>query len=456
MTGSVNSKIITVRLDILKMKDDPIFRSIPGESLSKEQIKETIETYYQTDTGLLEAFFEKNLVVLQWYPEDVDEAAESLHHEAIALIKEKQYARASEKWKHALALREDDIEYLYKLGLVLFELKQYNDSIEYLKKAVEICPIHEKAHLILGITYLKLRKLTPAEKHIAECKRLNSRNILAILNLGAVYSIQKNFKNAINTFQEVIQLNDKETRAYLGLAKIYHLMHDPEKANGYFKKVIELAPNSKIAEFAKRSIQMIDSQSAEKTVQSIPNQEEQINKGIQYYLASNFQKAAKCYQGYLNYKPGDHYIWYLLGETQIRLGKAHEASDCFKRAVRLNENRGLYYKSLGMTLYFLGEHEKAIQILKKAIDLGKNDPLCHTLLGASMVKSNKLDEAEDALNNAFKRIPTNVFALYQLAIISVQKNQKEKAIGHLNRILSKPINHNLKSQAKKMLRNIEG
>ncbi|NQT26351.1 tetratricopeptide repeat protein [candidate division KSB1 bacterium] len=404
---------------------------------------------------MLEAFFEKNVLLLQWYPEEVDEAAESLHHEATGLVREKQYARASEKWKHALTLREDDIEYLYKLGLVLFELKQYTESIEFLKKAVEICPIHEKAHLILGITFLKLRNLERAEKHILECKRLNSRNVLAILNLGAVYSIQKQFDAAIKSFEEVIQLNNKETRAFLGLAKIHHLMHDPEKANKNFRKVIELAPNSKIADFAKRSIQMIASQVNEKSDQSLQNQEEQINKGIQYYLASDFKNAAKCYQNYLNFKPGDHYIWYLLGETQIRLGRAHEASDCFKRSVRLNDNRGLYYKSLGMTLYFLGEYEKAVQILKKAIELGKNDPLCHTLLGASLVKTDKLDDASEELTMAYKKIPTNVFALYQLALIQVQKNQKEKAIGFLNRILSKPINHNLKKQTKKMLRNVE-
>ena len=240
-------------------------------------------------------------------------------------------------------------------------MKNHEEAVKYLQRAVKICPIHYRALLLLGINFIKLRKFDDAEHFVTESNRLNRTNIRTYLNLGAIYSIQKRFNEAIEMFNTTIQLSPAESRAYLGLARIYTMLNDVEAANSHFRKVIELSPGTPMADYAKRSIHS----SISKEIDVSTSGNDNISKGMGFYLSGDYNVSSNKYKEYLNLHPSDDYAWYLLGETKLRTGELSEAIDCLKRAIRLNSNRGLYFKSLGIVYHFQGKSKEAIDNFKQ-------------------------------------------------------------------------------------------
>lgn len=457
-TPHSKSKIITVSLLLKDIRNDTTFYNVPSNS-TDQNIRDLILKKYQTDIGIMEGFVDSERLIVQWYPDEVIEKAEALHHEAIDHMKKKQPDKALQKWQKALNYSSEDVDYLYRLGLTLFEQNKYADALKYLDKCVRICPIHYRAHLLAGIAWLKLRKFERAEKHVLESNRLNRSNVLTYLNLGAIYSTQKRYNEAIEMFNTTIELSPNESRAYLGLAKIYNMLNDVDAANSYFKKVIEIAPDSSMAEYAQKSMQAqeeeIVAEDPDNTdASTIEHKKDQISKGMGSYLSGEYSSSSDKYKEYLNLHPSDDYAWYLLGETKLRSGELSESADCFKRAVRLNATKGLYYKALAIVFHYLSKSDEVLEYLKKAMELGKEDVLCWTLQGIHLSLKDKIEPAINALNVALKKNPNNPLALYHLALAQVNSNQIAKAVDTLEKINKFEYLVPIKSQAKKLHQSI--
>lgn len=453
MLVHTKSKIISVSIRLQDIRNDFYFFHLPDETSESEVIKDKVLENYDSRKGILEGFVDKDRLILQWYPEDVNRQAEQLNREAVKLTKTKNFSEAIKKWEEAISLNEDDVEYLFKLGLIQYEQKNYRESIKYLKKATDICKIHYKAHLILGISLLKVREFDKAEVHVLASNRLNKSNSLTFLNLAAIYSIQKRFNEAIDMFNRTIQISPKETRAYLGLARIYNLLNDAGTSNSYYHKVIELSPGTAMAEYAKRCIS--SSEKAKSMVAAKQFRENLLSKGIEFYLSANYDLAINQYKKYLKSKPSDAYAWYLLGESKIRSGTVQEAADCFKRAIRLNPQRALYYKTLGIAFHYLGKAKEANDVLKKAINMGKDDPLIYTLLGINLMRIQKFEDAKNYFKMALDLNPNNPLAMYHMAINHMKTNQKDKSKQLLERILSFEFFAPLKEQAQTLLNSMQ-
>jgi tetratricopeptide (TPR) repeat protein len=446
------SKIITVSLLLKDVQNDSHFFNVPGEISESSVIKDVVLKKYRTNVGILEGFVDGNRLILQWYPERVEQSAEALHIDASELARLGRYEDAIVKWEKAISLNEEDVDYVYKLGLVYFEMKKYHDSIRYLERAVKICPIHFRVHLLIGIDWIKLRKFEKAETHVLESNRLNRSNILTYLNLGAIYSVQKRFNEAIDMFNTTIQLSPTESRAYLGLARIYNMLDDVEASNSYFKKVIELSPGTKLAEYAKRSIRIPENHVA--AVGTKNNREERFAKGIGFYLTGDYRLASNQYKEYLKNQPSDDYAWYLLGEVKLRLGELEEATDCFKRAIRLNQKKGLYYKLLGISLHYQGKSKEVVEVLKKAIDMGKKDALSWTIQGINLMRQKKFEEAINNFKLALKKNSNNPLCMYNLAVAFVKMNENDRAVELAKKIITFEYYAPIKVQAKKLLQNL--
>jgi tetratricopeptide (TPR) repeat protein len=429
---NATAKTISVVFNLQDVQNDPAFFPIPGENPSVHEIRDLLYKRYNSTSGKTEIGIDGEQIRIVWRPEYIDVNAESLHAEAMRLAKSRQLDQAVMKWKQASDINGNDVEYLYNLGLLLYEQKKYAESMPMLEKVIAICPIHQKSHLALGINCIKLRDFNKAELHVSESIRLNKTGVLGYLNMGAIDSIQKRFNEAIEMFNKTIQLSPKECRAYLGLAKIYVQLSDPEAANSYFRKVIELSPNTSIAEFAEQS--MVKTKPVQEIQTSPDNKIENLSLGIGYYLASNFSMAADHYKAYLKNQSSDDYAWYLLGETQLRMDKIDETVDSFRRCIRLNPKRGLYYKALGVALFLQKKYEEGAEILKKSIELGKTDPLVFTLYGICLARLKRAEESIHQFKLTLKKHPNNPLAMYHLAVALIQQNEKKKATDLLEKI----------------------
>jgi tetratricopeptide (TPR) repeat protein len=447
------AKHVTVFLNTERVVEDPYFFPIPGQSPGLEDIQSVLLAKFQTNHGSLSVHPDREKITVQWRPDYIDANAEQLHAEALRLAKARKFEDAVERWKQAASINEQDVDYLFHVGLVYFELKRYAESVAALESVISICPIHYKAHLLLGINCIKIRRFDLAETHVSNCIRLNQTNLMAYLNLGAVLSIQKRYNDAIDTFNRAVQLSPKESRAYLGLARVYAQMGDTETANGYFRKVIELSPDSPLAAVAKKSIQQPEN-AVTRTV-APDGQLDLMMRGMGSYLSGHYKDSSERYKEYLSGQPSDDYGWYLLGEAQIRLNRVPESVDCFQKAIRLNAKRGLYHKALGMALFLQKKHEESAESMKKAVELGKKDPMTLGIIGADFAQMKKNEEAIQALRASLKKNPNNPLCMFQYANILMQLNERKKAIAVLEKINLLEYFTPIKEQSKKLLAQIK-
>ncbi|MFO7890189.1 MAG: tetratricopeptide repeat protein [bacterium] len=445
-------KLVTVTLTLNDINKDRFFFGLPEKISDTEKIIEKLQEKYQTSIGTLKIEEIKNRFVLTWSPENVDKRAETLHLEALEFSKSNKKNKAIDLWRKALSINENDVEYLYKLSLILFEEKKYSETIDVLKKLVSICPIHYKGNLLLGIILIKSRNFNEAADYLIASQRLNKSDVLSYLNLGAVYSIKKEFKKAINMFNKVIQINDKECRAYLGLSKIYTMLNDVDTSNKYLHKIIETSSDTKMVNYAKRSIktEIIEKpEYSEYQEINVDHIEDYISRGIRNYLSGNYNHAQKLYENYLQKKPNDDYIWYLLGETQLREGKIDAASDCFKRAIRLNNKRQIYYKSLSIAFHFLNKPNDVIAVQKK-YPRHDEDPVSITILGISYLKINDFNNAIKYLKNSLNIYRNNPLATYYLAYAYIKINNNKAAIKILKDIKRYNLHIPIKARINKL------
>jgi tetratricopeptide (TPR) repeat protein len=77
------------------------------------------------------------------------------------------------------------------------------------------------------------------------------------LQLGNIYLTIKDFKNAERLFTDAVHDNPNSEEAYYGLAGAYLNQGKKEQGIEALQKVIELAPDSKLAGYAKTTLTKI-------------------------------------------------------------------------------------------------------------------------------------------------------------------------------------------------------
>jgi len=444
---------VSVSINIKDIREDLDFFNIPNETSQPEMLKNFVLEKYKTKHGNLKGQIDGSDIILNWKPVKFSLDSEVLYDRALEFINKNDYEKAVSLIQKAIKFSKEGIDYYYKIGLILYENKQYNKSIEVLAKAIQICPIHHRSILLIGLNYMKIRKFDKAEKYVLECNRLNKQNVLTFLHLGVIYSIQRRFNDAIQMFNKTVKLSPNEIRAYLGLARIYTMLNDVETSNKCFQKLIDIAPDTKLSEYAKRSI--VSTGTIKSHIFPKNKRGTFISKGMGYFISGEYAMAAKQYRQYLKNKTSDDFGWYLYGEAKLRCGDLEEASDCFKRAIKLNNKNGLYFKALGIVKHYQGKPTETIDTLHKADELGKKDDLCTTLIGMNYIKLRKIEDSIRYLESSIQKNPNNPLALYYLAMAYFQKNDKNQAVQMIDKILSFKYITPIKNQASRLLKNIQ-
>ncbi len=418
---------------------------------------------YGEGKGKLEIIQKQSKIKLLWLQPVVNEQADILHHEALRFAKNRQFKEAISRWVNAISQNPLDPDYYFNLGIAFFETKNFLESIENLKQSIEICPIYYKSHLILGTVFLKVRQYENAEKYLRESLVFYPEHALAYLNLGAVYSILKRYDDGIKMFLKSLQISPKEVRAHFGLAKIYSIQGNVNKANKYFKNVIEIDTNRQLTNHARRAMLAIpaatlSSQNSE-TASVSSSYSEPISAdtekfyldGYSAFLFTDYDKAIRMYELYLQKKSGDDFVWFSLGESYLRCNQILKAVDAFKKAIQINPNKGLYYKELAIAFDYLNKENDVLECVLQAHKLGKKDSISNTLMGKYLNKQQKFSEATEHLENALKQNPNNLLAKLNLAIAYMESNQKDFAVNQLQEIIRASVNSPLKMKAESIL-----
>ncbi len=376
----------------------------------------------------------------------MNEQIKVIHNKAISYYKKKEFDQAILLLQKALEVNPQEIEVLYSLGIINFELKKFDESINFLQKLVDLSPGHYKAMLILGTAFIKKRNFDQAEEYIQKSIEINPEQKLAYINLGAIYSVQKHFTQGIEMFKKVVDDYPDEVRSYLGLAKIYAILDKTDKANDYFKKVIELDSNGSLGKYAKKALIV-----NENSVKDDGDLEQIYGVGYKYLLTGFYLDAIKKFETYLESRPKDDLVNFLMAQSLMRTGMLERSFLFFKRAILLNPQNGLYYKELAILLDKYGKPNDVIKILLKAIEFGKEDSLIHYLMGKNYIQSGQKEKGIKSLKKANKLDKNNLIARLELAKVYMNNNNAELGQNILQYILDHPLDNLLKEEAEELM-----
>jgi tetratricopeptide (TPR) repeat protein len=98
-----------------------------------------------------------------------------------------------------------------------------------------------------------------------------------------------------------------------------------------------------------------------------------LDRGYQYFLRGNFQKALESYDHALQYEPNVYQAWYYRGSALVSLERYEEAISSYDKAIQINPFAYEIWENRGDALINLSHHEKAVTSFEQAIQLQHHD-----------------------------------------------------------------------------------
>ncbi len=108
----------------------------------------------------------------------------------------------------------------------------------------------------------------------------------------------------------------------------------------------------------------------------------------------------------------------------------------YHEALLYDSSAATIYFSLGRNYLRLGKEESAAKMLEKCLQLNPNHFQAKTLLANLYAKWGRIQKAEQYFKEILARDSSNLNTYYNLALLYLQKDQKEKAAGMYEKILN--------------------
>jgi tetratricopeptide (TPR) repeat protein len=153
----------------------------------------------------------------------------------------------------------------------------------------------------------------------------------------------------------------------------------------------------------------------------------------------DFRAVAERSRDMIRYNPSDPGIWGNLGDSLMELGEYEKARDVYLKMFGLGPNLGSYNR-LAYFRFVTGDANAAINLMKEAIDAGsplpENTAWCWAELGDMYFKIGKLDDAQQAYQQALSLFASLHRASAGLGKILAAQGNIAGAIGHYQRAQS--------------------
>lgn len=192
-----------------------------------------------------------------------------LFNEATALLDEKKYPEAIDKFQQALPLAtgKNKLVVMQRLADSYDKAKQTDKAEETYKQVIELDPTNGDMRNNLGNLYAKTGKVDEAKAEFQKAAEVNPAGAAGYyFNLGVVFYNTGKMDDAAEAFKKCLSVDPSKADAYfwMGLALSGKMTLDkdgkviaPPGTLEAFQKYLELAPTGPNVEAAKAQIQMI-------------------------------------------------------------------------------------------------------------------------------------------------------------------------------------------------------
>jgi tetratricopeptide (TPR) repeat protein len=197
-------------------------------------------------------------------------------------------------------------------GALYSQQKQYDRAIEQYKAAIAKNFRHYQAHLNLGNIYTQLIRFDAAIESYKNAISVKPNAPRAYLMLGQIYIAHKQLAEAKTAYENVLKLNPNVPVAQNNLAWIY--AENEENLN----EAIQMAESAK--KLVPGSIQILDT------------------LGWVYYKKGDYQKALENIMAAIQSGAREAEVYYHLGLIHVKMDNKSDAQEAFRQALTLNPN----------------------------------------------------------------------------------------------------------------------
>jgi len=162
-------------------------------------------------------------------------------------------------FKKAVSLNPDYAPARNNLGTAYLAKKQWDAAITCFKELTENLLYATPSYPLsnLGWAYYNKREFARAEKYYKAALKKRPGFIIALRGLGRTYLALGRISNAVATLEKAVQISPKRPELHFDLAGAYALSRNYKKAFKAYMKTVALAPDSPLAQSAKKEAEKI-------------------------------------------------------------------------------------------------------------------------------------------------------------------------------------------------------
>ncbi|MDD3656684.1 MAG: O-antigen ligase family protein [Atribacterota bacterium] len=167
---------------------------------------------------------------------------------------------AIELYKKGLKMNPWLGELYYNIGLNLSARRLITPALEYYHKTEKFMDDHYLPRNIASL-YLSRKEYDKAIPYLEKAIKYHQDKKSMVtyqLEVGNIYFTLKDYQNALRHFNDVIESNPNSVEGYYGRAGVYINQGKKDEAIDALKKVIEMAPESKLAGYAKTMLTKLE------------------------------------------------------------------------------------------------------------------------------------------------------------------------------------------------------
>jgi Tfp pilus assembly protein PilF len=167
-----------------------------------------------------------------------------------------RYDQAIQYLQRAITLKPDFAPAINSLGNAYLSKGEWDKAIETYQRIIEDV-FYGTPHFALsnmGLAYYQKKDYAEAEKQFQEALKMNPDFVNALAGLATTYMAMGRYDDAIAKLDRAVRKEPKLPHLHYELGKTYQAAGNPTLARQEYQRAAELAPDSPLAEDAKRAM----------------------------------------------------------------------------------------------------------------------------------------------------------------------------------------------------------
>jgi serine/threonine-protein kinase len=261
------------------------------------------------------------------------------------------------------------------LGTVENGMGRYDKGLEEFRHALDREPENEAAYLGLAAAYRGKGDNVRAEENFRRAITIRPRYWASYSRLGQFYYDTGRRPEAQKMFEQVVQLSPDSWRGYSNLGAVMYVQGDTAGAKTMLTKSLDIRPNYQAAS----------------------------NLGTLYfYDEANYPKAVEAFGQAISINNSEHVVWGNYASALEWAGRAADAQQAFRTALRLAEARRAVNPRNAAVLMSIAKYRSAIgemaevrQLIADALAASPGNPAL--MLDAALIYEDRFKDRKQAL-----------------------------------------------------------